>query len=100
MEENDIEECEDIGFVGLYSGSTPGNIGYCGIQLGEFDECCEYIRIDGTCLTVVSSRGTKKINFGPSAKQLADAKELYDALPPQLRKVCLPFGVYIVASTS
>lgn len=94
-------EWKELGFETFYSGAGSGQVGYCGVQLGEFDECGDFLRVEPDALFYHSSgKQPKKIRLTPNQKQLDTAHEKVQAVDPELLKLCPPFGVYLVMSTS
>lgn len=95
------KEWEDLGFETFYHGGGDRAFGYCGVHIGEFDECAEWIEVswDGT-LYVTSHAGEKTIPLYPTSEQLSEALKKVEALDPELRTLCPELGVYIVQSTS
>ena len=94
-------EWEDLGFETFYHGGADQAMGFCGVHLGRFDECGEYILVNGDKLNYVGFHGgSRVIPLKPTVEQEAEAKAKVDALDPEIRKLCPEFGVYIVQSTS
>ena len=81
-------EPEDIGCETLYSGGADVTPGYCGVELGEFDEATDM------ALKVSS------LNLKPSAAQIKEANDAIAALPSQVRKHLAKADVYFVFCTS
>ncbi len=95
------KEWEDLGFVEFYHGGAQGHMGFCGVQLGEFDECGVYVVVRADALFYHTSKTkSKKIPLTPNQNQLDEAHRLVQAVNPELLKLCPPFGVYFVQSTS
>jgi hypothetical protein len=93
-------EWEDLGFEVFYHGGASCTMGYCGVQISEWNECGSIqVNPDGTW-TFDDYEGKKTIVFVPTDAQVAEAKKKVDALDPELRKLCPEFGVHIVQSTS
>lgn len=85
-EENDDPrwaEWEDFGFKTFYSG-----------------ECGLFLRVEPDALFYHSSKKARKIPLTPNQTQLDEAHKLVQAVDPELVKLCPPFGVYFVMSTS
>lgn len=92
---------EELGFETFYHGGADQSMGFCGVQLGVFDECAEYIRVnpDGT-LHYVGYGKPKVINLIPTKEQVEEAQQKVNALNPAILELCPEFGVYFVQSTS
>lgn len=90
MEEEDLDI--DVGdyFDTLYTASGPHVPGYCGVELGEFDECCDAIPFHD--LQAMAAKATPD--------KIAQAIEKFQALPEKIQKACDTIGVYVVWSSS
>lgn len=96
-EENEEEEkwFEDergtCGFTILYHGGADQHIGYCGVELDEFDEASFYIK-------------PSNLNTDPTQAQIEEAQKLYKQLQPELKQILEHEGVkldiYYIHSTS
>ena len=60
---------------------------WCGVKIGEFDECTDYIALD-------------KINIQPTPEQKAEAESIIEVMPAELRKHFPPVGVYVISTSS
>jgi len=83
-QEDDEEEL--CGFYQIYSGRSKSPVGYCGVLLDSIDE-----------LAVVNINSLKLV---PTQEQKEEAETKVEALLPEIKKVMLPIGTYIVWSTS
>lgn len=95
-----LAEWEDLGFTILYHGGLNQYIGYCGILIGEYDECGEYIRIEDDTLHYKGVNAITEISLKPTPEQTEEAQKLVEHVNPELRKLCPPFGTYMIHSTS
>jgi hypothetical protein len=92
-------EWEDLGFETFYHGGAPYTMGFCGVKIGEFDECQEYIRVHLNARRLICDGGLH-VSLDPTDAQVAEAMDKVNALDPELGKLCPEFGTYIVQSTS
>lgn len=93
---------ETENFEILYHGSYNGYVGFCGVKIGEFDECGEWMKLidNNKKLIYKDSEGKKTVNLTPTEKQTNIAREKVDKLPQEIRELCPEFGVYIICGTS
>ena len=75
------------GFTELYHGSSDQHVGYCGVEISEFNECVDYIAADTLVLTATD-------------EQKAEGQALVDRLDQRILSIAPPIGVYIIPSTS
>lgn len=83
-------EDQPWGFKTLYHGGSSYYVGYCGVKLGEFDECRNDMRIDEKFLA----------SLKPSRTQELLAREIVGKLHPRLLEAAGPIGTYFIFSTS
>ena len=88
------------GFTSLYHGSTGGLVGYCGVLLGEFDECCEWLRLEDGGIWVKENTRLRLARTVPTEQEKRQANELFAKLHLDIVRLCPELGVYIVFSTS
>ena len=81
------EDFETAGFTPYYSGGGSYAPGFCGVELGDFDECGGHILFSS-------------LKYAPTPEQKAEAETRLAELPEYIRKVCLPVDTYIVWSSS
>ncbi len=89
------------GFTILYSGSADYIVGYCGVSLGELDECGDYVSYkDEGFLEYSGMNSIRRISLKPTQEQESQALQAIKLLPKELLPFCKPIGVYFVYSTS
>lgn len=83
---------EDLpwGFKTLYNGGTDYEVGYCGVKLGEFNECRSSMHINEEFLA----------SLKPSLSQQLEAESLVAKLHPHLKEAAGPIGTYFIFSYS
>lgn len=93
------------GFEILYNRST--YVGFCGVNLGSFNELENYINIDPSipCIRIQKSFNSKKSNekvitLKPTQNQIDETTKLVENLHPLLRSLVPDIGLYIVISSS
>jgi hypothetical protein len=94
------EEEGQCGFVTLYHGGASGLVGYCGVLLGELDECCAWLRLEEHGIRYKGSGSDHLVRTKPNNREIKTAERRVAALHPDLRKLCPKIGVYVVFSTS
>lgn len=106
-EENDprwFETREGVcGFTTEYHGASPYHVGYCGICLGEFDECGDAVEVDESLHSlrlIVHDDDKRIVPLRPTARQIAEAKKKVMALDPAFGPLIKPIGVYFVFGSS
>jgi len=100
-EEEFREEVSDLGYAFVeevlleegaweknYHGGSDDPSAFVGVEIGSLDET-DHIPADELIRQLT-----------PTEQQTAEAREKYDALPENVRKILPPFGVYIVWSSS
>lgn len=79
---------EDCGFTELYDdGGYDHPIGFCGVELGEFDECQLALQVSSLNLLPTSAQGT-------------EAQNALAQLDPSILKVVPKLDVYLVFHSS
>lgn len=94
------QEWEDLGFETFYHGGAGQSMGFCGVKIGQFDECADYIKVNPDGVLDYVGYRPHKVNLVPTKEQIEEAQAKVNALSPELRELCPEFGVYIVQSTS
>lgn len=82
----DWDLLESYGYRAYYRNGD-GVPAMCGVELGEFDEACDFV--DPTTLPLQ-----------PSDEQRREAMALIERLPQQLRDASPPVGVYFIPTSS
>jgi len=105
-----VKAIEDTGdsidpyFEALYSGNASSAIGYCGVKLGEIDECTDAVRITPDGLIPGSIDGIMKpkakIPLAPTPAQKLEVVKKLAKLPKCVAGKLPPPGVYLVWSSS
>ncbi len=85
-------EPEDFGFETCYHGGSTSAVGYCGVLLGEFDECAMPDELP------LSKIEDFRQALTPELKQEGD--KLVAELDEEIRKATATPDIYIVFSTS
>ena len=80
----DFDENQD--FTILYSGGADRTVGYCGVELYEFDECDDF--------------PLNEITGGPTEEEKEEVHRMIDALPQEIKDVMPKIDVWVVWSTS
>jgi hypothetical protein len=96
-------EWEDLGFETFYHGGSPYAVGFCGVLLGEFNEC-HGLKVDdgslaGTNTPSLYQEGDR-IPLTATVEQTRVAQDKVNALQTWIREICPEFGIYIIHSTS
>lgn len=87
-------------FEVLYSASNDYAPGYCGVKLGEFDECCDAIPFSELQTMADKVSVTVAGNSTDKAAKVTEALDKIQALPKEILKICDCIGVYMVWSSS
>ena len=78
---------EMAGFETMYSGGSNIQPGYLGVELDEFDECCDAMAVSS-------------LRMKPTQEELEKVAAMVKDLPQEVIDVALPVDVYFVWSTS
>lgn len=84
----DEEEMEDFGpFETQYSASGGFTPGYCGVKLGQFDECRTFL-------------SSEDVRTTPTAEEKKNANEMVSQIDPRLSGFLEKIGTYYIFSSS
>lgn len=98
VDQNEMWDAEDEGFLTYYHGGSDTTPGAFGIQIGGFDETCGWHPHYAPNETALKLSEIKT----PTDYQKTQFQKLYDAQPPEVQKMIDAIGVdtYIIFSTS
>lgn len=99
------KEWEEYGFETLYHGGSPYTIGFCGVEIGEFDECRSSMRLltdgDRPRFELDAQHDDNKECFLTALKSQRDeALRLVREADSEIVKVAPPFGEYLIFHSS
>ena len=97
-EDSPTKDLEDLGFDFVYAQGDI--VGYCGVEIGEFDECSGELLVNSDESPYLTTEKRKACRLSPTSKETDLAKEKYNKLPDTVKRLCRPFGVYIVFGSS
>lgn len=106
-EDDDFEDYAEanFGFKTLYHGNSDSIPGFLGVAISNFDECPDYLKVNLDAARphlLYKNYYENDISprwLAPTAQQTQEARDLYDALPQEIKDVA-EFGVYIIAASS